>query len=93
MCGEGALTFQTFEKVIELSVCHRQSTDVEFSNIRRLNILSKLEQDKFSKAIDNFSTNDAVNKKNEECLRKLNKPVLNRRKRLWADWIWTSIYS
>ena len=96
MCGEGALTFQTFEKVIKLSVSHRQCTDVEFSNIldhvasgkfnvvdyetlfhRRLNILSKLEKDKFSKAIHIFPTNYAVNKKNDECLRKLNKPVLN----------------
>ena len=96
MCGESALTFQTSGKVIELSVCHRQSTDVKFANIldhvasgqfnyvdyetlshRRLNILSKLEQDKFSKAIHIFATNDAINKKNEKCLRKLNKPVLN----------------
>ena len=36
-----------------------------------------MDQDKFSKAIHIFPTNDAVNKKNEECLRQLNKPVLN----------------
>ena len=33
MCSNGLLVFKTFEKIVELSVCHRQSSDIEFSKI------------------------------------------------------------
>ena len=33
MSSEGSLIFQTFEKVVELSVCHRQKSDIQFSKI------------------------------------------------------------
>ena len=34
MASIGSLIFQNFKKVIELSVCNLQSSDIEFSNLR-----------------------------------------------------------
>ena len=68
-----SLVFQTLQKVVELSVCHRQKTDIETGEVpdkdfnllsrRRLSILDSAEQDEFRNAIYIFSTNDAVEKK------------------------------
>ena len=44
---------------------------------RRISILDRAELDQFTDAIYILPTNDDVNAKNEECLRKLNKLVLN----------------
>ena len=98
MLSEGSLIFKTFEKFVELSVCHRQKLNIQFSKILdreavgefsdkdfqalsqwRLNILDTSEQEKSNEALFIYPTNDAVDNKNEECLTKLNKPVLNNR--------------
>ena len=61
MFSQDVLIFHTFGKSGELSVYHRKSADIEFSNI-----FDRVAYSQF---------HDSVNKKNEECLRKLNKPA------------------
>ena len=67
-----------FLKILD-RVAVGEISDEDFLTLshRRLHILDKSEQDKFNKAVFIYLTNDAVANKNEECLRKLNKPVLN----------------
>ena len=33
MCNLGLFIFQNFEKFVELSICHRQNSDIVFSEI------------------------------------------------------------
>ena len=93
--SKGALIFESFQYVIELSVSYRWNNDQVPSDVldrivygetidddynmlstRRFNILDWQEQEKFHNAMYICPTNNEVKLKNEEYLRKLNKPVL-----------------
>ena len=66
-----------FSDILE-RVAYGEITNDDYNTLsaRRYNILDKPEQERFNDAIYIFPTNDEVKLKNEECLRRLNKPVL-----------------